>query len=236
MNRFRHLVFTAVLAGLCAGLLLTAVQRLQVVPLILKAERYESAATGGHGHDHHDHDHAAGWAPADGVERTAFTVLSNVLGGIAFALLLTAGMIWRNHRGWRRGLLWGLAGYGVFFLAPALGLPPEIPGTVSADLLQRQIWWWATVFLSAAGLALLAFARHRAVRFGGLLLLVIPHAIGAPHGGAYQGVAPEELADRFFLATLLANGLFWIGLGALTGLLLQRFPAIEDARNALDGI
>ena len=43
---FRRIVFSAVAAGLLAGILLTAVQRLQVVPVILEAETYEVADPG----------------------------------------------------------------------------------------------------------------------------------------------------------------------------------------------
>jgi predicted cobalt transporter CbtA len=38
----------------------------------------------------------------------------------------------------RRGLLWGLGGFAALHLAPAVGLPPELPGMASADLAARQ--------------------------------------------------------------------------------------------------
>src|SRR3546814_3736909 len=110
---------------------------LRVLPLIFEAETYETAAPvePGHVHDHdapdhdvgaaHEHSHA-GWAPQDGLERTLYTLLVNVLTGIGFGLLLAAAFALRGGADWRSGLYWGAAGFVTFTLAPALGLPPEI--------------------------------------------------------------------------------------------------------------
>lgn len=73
---FRRIVFSACLAGLVSGVLLTGIQQLQVVPIILEAETYEvaePAATTTHAHadgSSHEHD---GWSPEDGLERTFWT-------------------------------------------------------------------------------------------------------------------------------------------------------------------
>jgi predicted cobalt transporter CbtA len=62
-------------------------------------------------------------------------VLANVSMAVGFALMLVAAFALSGRRiTWRSGLLWGLAGYGVFFVAPSLGLPPEVPGTLAAPL------------------------------------------------------------------------------------------------------
>ena len=42
---FKRITATALLAGVLAGLLLTAVQRIQVIPILLQAEVYEDAAS-----------------------------------------------------------------------------------------------------------------------------------------------------------------------------------------------
>ena len=107
-----------------------------------------------------------------------------------------------------------MAGFGVFFIAPSLGLPPELPGTESGALIARQSWWLLTVSCSAVGLALIVFADKPWIKLTGLLLLISPHVIGSPHSGTYVGLAPESLAQQFLLATALANGLFWLVLGA----------------------
>src|SRR5688500_9013497 len=96
---FKRIISSAGLAGLLAGLLLTVVQQFQVIPLIHKAETYESAAVTtevpkAHVHTHddgteHHHDESA-WQPADGKERTFYTALANIGIALGFALLMGA--------------------------------------------------------------------------------------------------------------------------------------------------
>jgi len=65
-------------------------------------------------------------------------VLTDVLTGIGFALLLVAGFALAGRAvGWREGLLWGLAAFVAFTLAPSLGLSPEPPGIPAAPLTRR---------------------------------------------------------------------------------------------------
>ena len=123
---------------------------------------------------------ASAWAPADGFERFAFTVLANIVTGIGFALLLVAVSEFAGGiAGWRQGVFWGFAGFAVFTLAPGLGLPPELPAMPTADLMDRQVWWIATVAATAAGLSLIAF-RGRRVLAGRRGDDLAPHLIGAP--------------------------------------------------------
>ena len=95
---FNRIICTAVAAGLLAGLALTAVQTVQVTPIILQAEAFEDAAAetspapapAAHAHaqaEVHEHQHTpahehAGWKPENGVERTLYTILANVTMGI----------------------------------------------------------------------------------------------------------------------------------------------------------
>jgi cobalt transporter subunit CbtA len=240
----RRLAPVVLLAGALAGLLLTAVQQVQVSRIILQAEVYEEAAAAkAHEQAHaaasapastsapaaseaheHEHEHADEWEPANGFERTAYTVLANVSMAIGFGLFLAAAILVSGKKvTWRSGLLWGVAGYLVFFVAPSLGLPPEVPGTVAAPLHARQLWWIMTAGLTAAGLGLGVYARHWALKLLGLVLLVVPHLIGAPHPAVPGGAAPEELAQAFIHATALANGIFWLTLGGLTGYFYKKF-------------
>jgi len=244
---FRRMASAVVVAGALSGVLLSGVQQFQVEKIILKAEEYEKAGesaapaaddhvhepaaqAAAHEHSHanaHEHEHAHdanAWEPADGAERTGYTVLANVSMAVGFALLLVAAFALSGRQiSWRSGLLWGLAGYGVFFVAPSLGLPPEVPGTVAAPLHARQLWWIMTAGLTAAGLGLGVYARHWALKLLGLVLLVVPHLVGAPHPAVPGGAAPEELAQAFIHATALANGIFWLTLGGLTGYFYKKF-------------
>jgi cobalt transporter subunit CbtA len=224
---FSRIVFSAAIAGLLAGLLWTVLQQVWVVPLILEAETYETAAppepaaATGDGHAHHEHD-AEAWAPSDGLERLLYTGLGNVVLAIGFGLLLVVGYALRNEVTWKQGLLWGLAGFATFSLAPALGLPPELPGAAAAALESRQVWWLATVLLTGGGLVMLAFLRQWVWRIGGVLLILLPHVIGAPHPEAAGGLAPPELERQFIVASLATSAVLWIVLGALTASFFNR--------------
>ncbi|HMM64013.1 MAG TPA: CbtA family protein [Mesorhizobium sp.] len=240
MSVFRNVVFVAAVAGLVAGIALAVMQAYATVPLILKAEVYEQAGGG------HQHDHAAtessgageavsgaatseeaaapaeeedeGWEPADGFERFAYTVLSNVVTGIGFALILVAASELAGGIGnWRQGVFWGLAGFSVFTLAPGLGLPPELPAMPAADLAARQVWWVATVLATAAGLALIAFRKSLPLTLLAVALIVAPHIVGAPQPDSFETPIPEGLHHQFVVAVTVTNLLFWLVLGAAAG-------------------
>jgi cobalt transporter subunit CbtA len=219
---FRRLVCVALCAGLIAGVVAAAAHQIATVPLILKAETYEQPAV-------HD-PAAAAWEPENGVERTLYTVAADLLAAIGFALLLAAGMSLRGGvMTWRDGLLWGLAGFAVFTLAPGLGLPPEIPGMAAAPLAARQLWWLATALATGAGLALLAFTRNASYSALAVLLIILPHLYGAPEPAAHAAdAAPAALAHRFVVAATVASLLFWTVLGAATGYFYRRFAAAES--------
>lgn len=120
------------------------------------------------------------------------------------------------------GLLWGLAGFTAFALAPAFGLPPELPGSVAAELVARQIWWVTTSAATAAALALMVFVRAPWAILIGVAVLIVPHLIGAPQPPEGSGVVPPELAAAFAARSLVVNAVFWALLGLATGALFAR--------------
>jgi cobalt transporter subunit CbtA len=144
--------------------------------------------------------------------------MATVVTGIGFALALIGAMVLSNRRidGWT-GLAFGTAGFAAVALAPALGLPPEMPGNAAADLSERQLWWGFAVAATAGGLAALLLTRSAAVRVGGLVLLALPHVVGAPHPAAFASAAPAELAARFAAASLVVSAVFWAVLGTAAG-------------------
>jgi cobalt transporter subunit CbtA len=231
MDYFRNIVLVAAIAGVLAGLGMTVAQQLTTMPLILKAEIYEEqgaapahdlgdAAAQPAAHEHGD----GGWQPADGVERTAFTLLANIVTGVGFALLLIAASeLAGGITGWRQGVFWGLAGFAVFTLAPSLGLPPELPAMPSADLGGRQLWWAATALSAATALTLLFYGRSPLAIVAAVALLVAPYLIGAPEPVSYETPIPEGLHHSFVVAVVLTTLLFWVLLGALAGLFRGRF-------------
>ena len=161
---FRRIFFAALLTGFIGGAVVSLVQTYTTTPIILLAEQYE---TGGDKDNHHQgfldrhinlvspvlaHDGKTS-SPTVNLERSLTTLLANILMGFGFALILTACYAISGKRvDGRHGVLWGLSGFGIVSLAPALGLPPELPGTLSAELGMRQGWWFLCVAATALGL------------------------------------------------------------------------------------
>jgi cobalt transporter subunit CbtA len=227
---FRRLVWVALCAGLVSGLFATAAHQIGTVPVIVRAEVYEKAAERRPEATAATHEHAAAWEPENGVERTAYTALADLLCGVGFALLLAAGLTLRGGEvTWRDGLFWGLAGFAAITLAPGLGLPPELPGTAAAPLLDRQLWWLATAVATGSGLALLAFTRRPYWAILAAILIVLPNLYGAPQLAEPPAPAtPEALSHQFVVAVTVVSFLFWLILGASTGYFYRRFQ--ETAR------
>lgn len=244
MASFRRLVFTAVIAGLVAGSLVTVAHHFGASSIIARAEVYEEAASGPAAAPLHA-DHARGeapaaadWEPEGGAERTLSTALADMLTATAFSLLLAAAMELRGGADWRSGLFWGLAGFATFTLAPGLGLPPELPGTAAAPLEARQLWWGLAAATTAGGLALLFLQRRPWLAAVGVALLAAPHVLGAPQPEAFSRAAPEALAHQFIVTVVTTQLLFWIVLGALTGHvlhLMRRSPVPARRADALPG-
>ncbi|NQU60714.1 MAG: CbtA family protein [Rhodospirillales bacterium] len=238
---FGRIILTAFAAGVIAGVFLWAAHMVKTTPLILAAEVYETQDHH-HGqaaapHDHPTTEKAGGekagaekaeWAPGEGFERAAYTLLADIVTAVGFAFLLTGALHLRGHPiDWRQGVLWGLAGFAAFFAAPSLGLPPELPGMQAADLSARQAWWLLTAVATAAGLWCLAFSANNVVKALGLGLIVLPHLIGSPHVAGGQSNVPAELASEFAVTAMVVNGLFWMALGGLTGYFYNRFDQLE---------
>ena len=245
---FRRLFLCALFVGVLVGLFDSAVQRWRVVPLIFAAEAFENATEAPAAiHEHaagaaaHSHE-AAAWEPQAGLERTAYTVLANVLNATGLALLLLplvafvnrkrADLAMQQSRGslLGQGLLWGAAVWLCLFGLPALAQPPVLPGMQAASLQARQLWWVLAAVSSAGGLALLYFVPSL-WRVLGLGLLALPLAVGAPRAevSAFAGMSAEvvtqmqALASQFVVATSVASALQCLLLGALCALVAARW-------------
>ena len=233
---FKRLFAGALFAGLGAGALAALIELTFVVPLIHEAELYETGALvhfGAAGTQAPDHaeatttpdavpltdgvpepDHGQGddSAPENPLIRAIGTLGFFLVSYTGFALLLIAGFVLAERAGQvisaRTGVIWGLCGFFALQLAPAFGLPPELPGGQGAALEARQVWWVACVLATGGGLALLAFGRNALALAAGALLLAAPHLLGAPTA-AYAGVAPPELSAHFVARVLGAGAVCW---------------------------
>lgn len=226
----KRVLLAAILCGLAASLLMSGAQHLRVVPLIAEAESFEG---GGHSHDHghshdqtaapetgHSHDHGAADNQATGpdLKRIGLTVTANSATGISFALILTAAaLLLRLPITRENGLIWGFLGFTAFNLAPAIGLPPELPGMPAADLFERQIWWWQTVIATGGAFLLMAKVKNLAATVAGVALIALPHLIGAPSPVTHESALPPHLASAYAANALASSLLLWVLIGLFLG-------------------
>ncbi len=221
------------LAGFAAGLFAALLHFAFIQNLILLGEQYETGElVHFEGGATADQDHAEGeaahvHAPASDAEaapaftRNLLTVLFTCLIYAAYGILLVAGFGLAEQFGHRiearDGVLWGLAGFAAFQLAPAMGLAPELPGSIAADLSARQVWWLGTVLATGTGMALLAYGRGLIPALLGGALLAAPQVIGAPHLDTFYGAAPPELSAAYSANVLGVGFAVWAVLGWLAG-------------------
>ncbi len=237
------------LAGLVVGLAIAVLQHFTTSQLILQGEVYEKAA-----HAHHAaaspsawpivlvHDQAPaaasadadepeeeGWQPENGWQRITATSVATIAISIGYALILLAAMLAAGVPivpG--TAVLWGIAAFAATSLAPALGLSPELPGAAAAPLLARQIWWVLTALCTAGGIFLLARLPYTTAKIAGVILLVLPHVIGAPKPASFKSTAPAELAAQFAATSLVVSAVLWALLGLAVGYAWQRLTVDEQ--------
>lgn len=239
-----RLLFSGLAGGVFAGICVAAIESVTTTPLILKAEVYEKAAEG---HNHaavksfngvpvvfaHATSEAAPaatakdapkeWEPEEGMQRTLFTSTATIGAAVGFALMLLAVMLASEAPiTTSTAALWGAAGFVVTGLAPGMGLAPELPGSVSADLLARQLWWVSTAAMTAFGLWSMWRWRTIGPVLGGVALLAIPQIWGAPQPAQFASTVPAELASHFTSSSLAVQAILWVLVGAFSGLFWQR--------------
>lgn len=212
---FRALVFSAVAAGCCGGLIVSTFQWAFVTPLILEAETFEGGVTiAGHGHAGLD------------VGRTALTILATIVYACGMALILLGLMIVSRAKiTVGSALAWGIGGFFAVALAPALGLPPVVPGIPEAPLPDRQIWWVGTVLVTAFGLWAIFGKKTPAWIALGIAMILTPHLVGAPHPEIAESNVPAALAAQFVSASLAASALLWVCVSAFSGFAFDRLSA-----------
>ncbi len=222
-----------VIAGFAAGLLAALLHFAFIQNTLLLGEDYESGAAvhwAGVAQETGTAE-VAETAPDGGGEadppagddssfsRNALTVLFTGLNYAGYGLLLIAAMqvpgLFGHPVQPRDGLLWGLAGFAAVQMLPSMGLPPQLPGTLSAEVQLRQIWWIATIVASIAGLGLLAYGRGVIAVVAAIGLLAAPHLIGAPSIEGYFGSAPPELGAEFATRVLGVGMVAWAFMGWL---------------------
>jgi cobalt transporter subunit CbtA len=244
---FRNIVFSAFVVGIIVGSLYGLFQQYQINPIIYAAESFEVSdieapantvthndAEAAHSHDHGD---GTGWSPANEFQRVAATLAANIVAAIAFSLILISVMSFHNLKSikpklnWKTGILWGVALMLSMFVAPSLlGLHPEIPGTISESLGQRQVWWISSTVATATGLMLIYYAAP-VFKIAGAALLILPQLLGAPMPETHSYVITnpsaieslDQLTGQFVIMTTIGMTIFCLLIGTLCGFASTRF-------------
>ena len=238
-------VLAALVAGFLAGGVLMVLQNARLTPLILAAEVYEQAddakkdAVAGQeqtaapacketmpGMKMCPDNGAAEWEPAPGLQRIGLAGVASLLAGGGFAAILAGLSMLLNVPITRaNGWIWGLSGFFAVHLATGAGLAPEIPGMPVADLTMRQIWWVGTIIATGGAIYCFAIRKEFWAPFLGVVLLVVPHIIGAPVAPEGETSVPPGLAAEFAANALAAAAVFWLVMGVLLGRFLP--PIVE---------
>ena len=231
---FSRIFFAVILAGIVAGIVFATVQYFRTTPLIIAAEAFENGTTGHTGKNTRitpattqanpaDSRETSEWVPRNGFERTAYSVLVNIIIGIGLAMLLAgSSLITGIAITPLNGALWGLVAFAVFTLSPGAGLPPELPGFPAADLASRQTWWWATVLAAATGVGLIAVVQKYWAYIAGFALIALPHFIGAPKPADHHTNVPAHLVQTYVANSMFLMAVTWIATGLALGFSLNR--------------
>jgi len=220
LSRF---IISAVFAGAAAGLLTGLLQLVFVQPVLLHAELYEGGDLVHYGAEAVS---AHPELPGFDLMRDGLSVIFTMLTYTGYALILIGAMSFAEERGTpitaRWGILWGIAGFVAFHLAPGFTLAPEVPGVAAADVTARQIWWFATVAAAVVALWLIAFGRSPVMILIAVVLLAAPHLIGAPEPDTFAGPVPTEIGALFAARAFGVGLAAWVMLGAFAAYFWQR--------------
>ena len=229
---YARFLISALFAGAAAGLIAGLLQLVFVQPVLLHAELYESGAL-----VHFGADKAVSAQPdLPGIDlmRDGLSLIFTMLTYTGYALILLAAMAMAEERGaridGRMGLLWGIAGFVAFHLAPGFSLAPEVPGVAAADVTARQIWWFATAGAAALALWLIAFGAGWTAWGAAVVLLLAPHLVGAPEPEVFTGPVPTEIGALFAARAFGVGLAAWVLLGSFAGFFWQREGAQVQAR------
>jgi cobalt transporter subunit CbtA len=208
-------ISTGLLAGLLSGICLFLIQRTSTLSLIHTAETYEKTTS----------VESASDAFAKEPMRSVSTLLGDVFVAVGFSLILAGIYALSGKDGWFQGLLWGLAGFASFNLAPAIVVPPAVPGMEVAPLLIRQTGWLVAATSTIIGFVLL-FKFAEPAKLGSILFFALPAVVFrvllSVQPATTQSHSLARLDQAFVSHTLGAMLLFWAVLGTTSGYLFAR--------------
>ncbi|MFK7834699.1 MAG: CbtA family protein [Sulfitobacter sp.] len=228
---YARFLISALFAGAATGLIAGLLQLYFVQPVLLHAELYEGGELVHFGAQKAVTAHPE--LPDFDIMRDGLSLIFTMLTYTGYALIMLAAMSIAEDRGaridGRTGLVWGVAGFVAFHLAPGFTLAPEVPGVAAADVTARQIWWFATAGAAAVALWLIAFGQSWMMWGIAVILLLAPHVIGAPEPDVFTGPVPTEIGALFAARAFGVGLAAWVILGGFAGYFWQREGAHADA-------
>ncbi len=194
---------SALVAGLAAGLIMVVIQVVRLEPIIQAAEVFEAAG--------------------EPTSRTLFTrLIPPLLTGAGFAIVMLGVSLLTNIPITKQnGLMWGICGFIAMALAPAIGLPPQLPGMPAIDLHTRQIWWVLTILATSAAIYLWIKAKDLWWRATAIIIAVAPQFFAPVNTAKTEGNLPASLAAEFVSTSLGANFVMWLAIGCFVSLALD---------------
>ena len=215
---FLRILTIALFAGFIAGVISAVMQMIFLQPILLHAELYEAGNLTHFGNSMVSGSHLI---PTFDFQRNALNVLFSALIYTGYALILTSLFAYASSLNLKidnvRAILFGICGFVTVQLSPAFGLPPELPGVAAAELIPRQIWWFFCVISTGLGLWIIAFGGNLIFIMVGVILILLPHIIGAPQPLMFIGPTPPELASHFASRALTIGLVTWSCLGISIG-------------------
>ena len=215
---FQRIVFSASIAGLLSGLLVTFLLQVWITPLIRSAEKFEIKSTLNTKNHHHDSDSKEHFFSKPFFK----TFTANTITSISFALLIisTGGFLKKFDT--KKGLFWGIGGFIVFSLMPSMVIDPKLPGDLSLTLSKHNLLWLLTTTCSAIGLLFIIFSKKFIGKLFGLIILTIPHLIPSSIPELKTTKELKIIQEEFYLSVLITSLIFWSFLGTTSGFFFKK--------------
>jgi cobalt transporter subunit CbtA len=199
------IILSTIIAGLLAGLVLAILQYVRLEGLIVTAETFEH-----------------GGEPA--IRNLLTRIAPPLLTGAGFAILMLGVSMLSNIAITKQnGLVWGMCGFIAVSLAPAIGLPPQLPGMPEIDLHTRQIWWLATILVTAFAIYLWVKAKDFRWQIAAVMIAIAPQFFAPHHTANTESNLPASLVAEFVSSSLAANLAMWLAIGFFASIALDKY-------------
>ncbi|MED5578513.1 MAG: CbtA family protein [Nitrospinota bacterium] len=215
---FQRIIFSASIAGLLSGILLTFLQHVWIIPIIRNAEKLEIKSAHNTKNTHHN-KHVNGRMFSNPNYKS---LIANTITSIAFALLMISSGGFVKNFDAKRGLFWGIAGFIIFSLMPSIVITPKLPGDISLPLSEHNMLWILTTTCTAIGLLFIIFFDKNSAKFFGLVVILFPHLVSYSFFEIKLTGELEILQEKFHLATLIISLIFWSFLGITSGYFFKK--------------